>query len=793
MTGMLVPWLVFPLVMAVLSLGCGLLLEHASGMTLPGTLLLPAGFSVICVATQFAHLTDQTAGLVTPTVVALSIGGFGLAFPWQRRPIDRWLITAAVSVYAVFAAPVVLSGRVTFLGYMKLDDTVNYMAMLDRAMGHAYNVTGLAPSAYYAFLSTVYVTGYPLGALSPLGVGSQLVGREALWLWQPYLTFLAVLIALTLYGLASRVIASRPLRAIVVVAGTQAALIYGYALWGGIKELSTALLVVLIALLVPATVSQDRVRGVLPLAVASSALLDVLTLGGAVWLAPALIGALVLVFRAGGIRRTVRMSVAFVLMASVLLIPAVNATILLLRQKFVYTESDRLAALYQPLSWLQAFGIWLSGDFKIPPANLDETYVLIAVVAVSAAAALVLAWRRGAWELLLAGGTAAFGCAVYVGEGSPWIAGKALAVSSPIVLTVALTGAAMVFELGRRVEGGVLASVVIAGVLWSNALQYHQVWLAPNARLSELESIGKRYAGQGPALMTENEPIGDEYFLRTMDAEAPSLLRSHYIDLRAGGAADRGVSPDIDEIQLDDILFYRTLVVRRSGLASRPPSVYSLVSSGRYYQVWQRPTGASPILEHLSLGRRAQPAAVPQCGEILRLGRLAAAHSGRLAAVERPRAIVIESDGTLGVPTHFGTYGEYVGAIYPNSATSVDATFTAPTAGVYGVWVGGTFRSRIDVSIDGRQLGHARNELTWPLNFVQLGATQLKRGRHTFRITYASPSLLRPGSGQSRFDLGLGPFAIAKGTEDQPITYVAPGDARTLCGKSLDWVEALSG
>lgn len=794
MTGMLLAWVAFPLVMGVLSFGCGLLLEHASGMALPGGLLLPAGFAVICVATQFAHLTDQTAGLQTPAVVGLATVGFGLAFPWQRRSVDRWLVTAAVGVYAVFAAPVVLSGRATFLGYIKLDDTANYMALLDRAMDHAYNITGLAASTYEALLSAINLDGYPLGALSPLGVGSELMGRDALWLWQPYLAFLAALTALTLYALVSRVIASRPLRAIVVVAGAQAALLYGYALWGGIKELPTALLVILIALLVPATMSRERARAVLPLAVASAAVLHVLSLAGVVWLAPPLTGALLLGLRSGGIRRTVRMSAAFVLAASVLLIPAFAAATRLFSGPRNFTDSGGYENLVQRLNWLQVFGVWPNGDFRRPPVSLDVTYVLVAAVAVSAAIALVLAWRRGAWELLLAGVTATFACVVYVSQGSPWIGSKALASSSPIVLTVALVGSAMLFELGRRVEAGVLAGFMIAGVLWSNALQYHEVWLAPSARLAELESIGKRHPRQGPTLLGEFEPYGTRHFLREMDAESPSELRRHFIYLRDGSylsGDETGVSLDIDEIRLQDVLFYRTLVLRRSGLASRPPSGYSLISSRRYYQVWQRGGLPSPVLEHLSLGSRLQPAAVPPCREILRLGRLAAASNGLLAAVQRPRAIVLASDGTV-APIRFGRYGEDTGALYPLRAASVEASFTAPTGGVYGIWIGGSFRSRVDVSIDGRQLGNARNVLQWPTNFVQLGTAQLEQGRHTFRLSYAGPERLRPGSG-GQPPFGLGPFAIAKGTQDRPITHVEPSDARTLCGKSLDWVEALRG
>ena len=44
---------------------------------------------------------------------------------------------------------------------------------------------------------------------------------------------------------------------------------------------------------------------------------------------------------------------------------------------------------------------------------------------------------------------------------------------------------------------------------------------------------------------------------------------------------DKGGSADIDRIRLDQALVYRTLVLRRGPAASRPPSVYKLVWSGR--------------------------------------------------------------------------------------------------------------------------------------------------------------------------------------------------------------------
>jgi hypothetical protein len=475
----------------------------------------------------------------------------------------------------------------------------------------------------------------------------------------------------------------------------------------------------------------------------------------------------------------------------VLGIPAYAAAGPWLSQAGYYRTEGEYGNLLRRLSWIQVFGIWPHGDFRTPPANLDVTHVLVAVAGLGIVVALVLAWRRRAWELLIAAATAVFACAVYVVEGSPWIGAKALASSSPIVLTLALAGAAMMFELGRRVESGVIAGLVLGGVLWSNALQYHDVFLAPNGRLSELATIGHRFAGEGPTLLTEFEVYGTRHFLRTMDTEATSELRHRYILLRTGDVAPTGSSPDLDEIQLDAVLTYPTLVVRRSALASRPPSVYSLAWSGRYYQVWQRPEAPSRIIEHLSLGTRLQPAAVPRCGKVLRLGRLAAASNGELATVTRPPAVVIEPDGTLGGLTAFGRYGEIPGLLRPYHAASVDASFAVPSSGSYGIWVGGSFRSSIEVSIDGRRVGAAREVLQWPANVVQLGETQLARGGHSFHLRYAGPDL-RPGSGGEP-PWGLGPFAVARGTEDRPVTYVRPDNARSLCGRSLDWVEALRG
>src|SRR5439155_15126226 len=134
----------------------------AAGARLPPALVVPAGLTVVIVAAQFATLTDATAGLSGPFVALLAAAGLALTRPWRYRP-DPWLLGAGVTVFLVFAAPVLLSGQATFAGYIKLDDTATYFAMTDRVMEHARNLAGLDLSSYLRTLQTTISFGYPTG------------------------------------------------------------------------------------------------------------------------------------------------------------------------------------------------------------------------------------------------------------------------------------------------------------------------------------------------------------------------------------------------------------------------------------------------------------------------------------------------------------------------------------------------------------------------------------------------------------------------------------------------------
>jgi hypothetical protein len=213
------------------------------------------------------------------------------------------------------------------------------------------------------------------------------------------------------------------------------------------------------------------------------------------------------------------------------------------------------------------------------------------------------------------------------------------------------------------------------------------------------------------------------------------------------------------------------------------------VDSGRYYEVWQRPEQPRPILEHLSLGDRFVPSAVPSCAEVLRLARLAAASDGLLATVNRPPTIVIRSDGSVNRSQPLGRYGEDPTALYLSRHYLFEASFSVPEAGRYGVWFGGSVQAELKVSIDGAGIGVARHQQNWPSSFTQLGSAQLADGTHELRLEYSGPGL-RPGSGGAAA-FGLGPITVGQGTADRPVTYIEPENARSLCGQSLDWIEAV--
>jgi hypothetical protein len=636
-TALLVPWLLFPLVLALVGLGFGLVLRALLDARIPGPVLLPAGLAAATVVASFTTWFSGLAWLTVPLLVAIAVGGLALVPRLSLRSLDPWAAVCAATAFLAVGAPVVASGEATFAGYVKLDDTATFLALIDRALDHGRDLAGLAPSTYEATLSVNLEHGYPVGAVLPLGIGARLVGTDPAWVYQPYLAVLAALLALCLYYLSSNVIGNRPLRALAAAVASQPALLYGFAMWGGVKELFAAAMLALLAVTV--RLAREGWRSALVPAVAAAALLLGLSLGAALWLLPAAVGLVALS------RRRLHAAVAGLAGTLALALPTLAEAHEFLRADNVgsFRDGGELGNLIARLRPAQILGIWPSGDFRTAPTELRATYVLLAASVAAAVVGLLLAVRRRDDALLIYVAMCGGGGLVVSLVGSPWLQAKAFAVAGPATLVLALAGASAVLTSARRVEGALLLVALSGGVLWSDALAARAAPLAPHDRLSELETIGNRFAGAGPALITEYQPYGARHFLRRLDAEAPSELRRRQIPLRNGGLAAKGTSPELDELETEAVLVYRILVLPRSTRSSRPPAPYHRAWRGRFYDVWRRPDTTPRVLAHLPLGNEHHAISPAPCDDVLAAARVARRFGGVLVAAraEGPPIIVV--------------------------------------------------------------------------------------------------------------------------------------------------------
>jgi hypothetical protein len=787
--------------------------ERAGGVRLPGALVLPLGLSAVMVIAGLTTAWAPLARFSWPLVLIVAIAGWASSVRRIRRP-DPWLLVAVVGVFAVYAAPFVLSGENTFGGYIKLDDTATWLNITDQVMSHGRDLSKLAPSSYQANLHFYLgTTGYPLGSFTPLGVARPLVGEDLAWLFQPYLSFLAAALALALHGLAAPLVPSRRLRAGICFVAAQSALVYAFAMWGGVKELAAAVLLALLAALAePLLSGAGTIRETLPLAVASAATLAVLGPGAAPWLAPVLLGVLGLVVArrraAGELRFAGRQAAGFAGAVVVLAIPTWLLTKAFLEGGGPLYTGGGLFNLFHPLNVLQIGGIWPVGDFRLNPPAGTPTTLLVGLALASAFLGAVAAVRRRAPGVVLYLAAAVIGCAIVAAISSPWVTAKGLVTASPAVLLAAGVGAATAPERWRRLVAPLVIGLLAVGVLWSNGAAYSQVNLAPRDRLAEIGAFAGRIAGRGPTLTTEPELYADRHFLRAADPEGASDYRPRQDALSDGRTLVREAWADLDSFAPASLVPYRTLVVRRSPVESRPPFPFERTWRGLWYEIWERPARpAGTLLEHdpfgdqnarpycgqARLGTRTmymapcsdQPAAVPPCRQIERLGASARARHAHLLAVPRDSPPVLEPR-SLALPPGWNLYPGS-GLVFPARPGTASGTIFLPRAGRYDAWLGGSFGRGLAVSLDGRPVGQVRYELSNNGQYVRLGAVDLGAGPHRLALRYGD-SGLHPGSAQQSNPLG--PFVLEPlGAADRPAITVAPARARELCGRSLDWVE----
>jgi len=758
---------VFPLLLAVLSLGSGLLVGRLAGVRVPALLVLPLGFGTLVVVAQFTTRAAATAPLTPWFLVALALLGFvlarrELAERWRaRRRGFAWGPLAALATYAIVSAPILAAGRLTFPGYL-LDTTAAVQMMgAEWLLHHGNNYSAIAQvPGYGAILAAYFGNGYPTGGHAVWAAVGWLTGQDLLWLYSPFQAFELALSSLVLGFIAARAGLGRLAAAVAGLVAAVPALVFSYALMGSIKEITALPMLLLMgALLVIARglAREGGLRATLPFAVAAAAAIAAIGIAASPW---------VLLFGAGTLlvavplraplrahrrelSRLLTGGAGLALATAVLALPTLIALSKTLSLAEGVSSSNASAVsdpgnLLRPLRFVQAFGVWLGESHRVEPRYVNQTYLLIGVMVFCLFAGLIWLLRRRAWAVLAFVAISFLVREVLLRHGTEWTDAKLLVLLSPVLVLVAVIGAFR--GISSRLPEKVLVVALVAGaVLASDAMAYHGTNMAPTGRYTELKSIGERFSGQGPTLT----PDFDEYaiyLLRTMKPTGPGLAYPGPFNFVNGGRGAYGHSADLDALAPSSVQSFKMIVMRRSPERSRPPSNFKLVWSGRYYLVWRR-DGPAPLV-HLGLGTPDfQAASVAPCPTLHKLAGEATRDGAELAFAALPQNFV----ANMAIAAHSPSIGvttdlEGRPQLGYNGPGAIETGVRVSKPGEYELWLGGYIDTRgLKVLLNGRLIGDPAGQSGDDGNMIYVKTLKLSAGNQLIRIVRGGGGL-QPGN-----------------------------------------------
>jgi hypothetical protein len=648
---LLAAWLVYPALLLVVALGLGLLVDRAAGRSLPGALLLPVGVALTVALARLIVATSATARLALPVIVVLAIAGLvlGLARLRALRP-SVWIAAPALGVFLIAGAPMFLSGHPTFAGYTSLPDTSHQLTLAWLFAHHGPDWQALPMGSPRLSMLGYVETAYPAAGQAVLGVTGPLGLVDLAWLYQPLLAVMVAMMALAIGALIATAVREPWLRALIAFLAAQPALVISFVLQGSIKEIAAvSLLMTAVAVTAVAAREERSTRALLPVAVAGAAAFGALGPAAGPYLAVLAVAILVLwVPRLRRGRPAPGPEIAWLgagaALGVVLAAPVLaDLSAVLTATSGTLTQETDLGNLAGPLNPVQAFGVWLNGDFRYSPASTPSLNFAIAGAAVAACfLGLLWALRSRAGSVLLAALVFVPVSVYLVRRGSPYADAKVFALVSPALLLLAGFGIVSLRRAGLRIESFALAAVLAGGVLTSNALAYHDVSLAPYDRYEELLDFNDRLAGRGPVVFNEYDEFA-KYFLRDVPVNSQPEFPHGYrhrpytpnalMDPKRKPSMKTPLDPDDLRLEYQESVPF--IILRRSPALSRPPANFRRVLVGRYYELWQRER-TPQVLAHRVLGPDVfRPSAEPRCDDVRRLAGQARDAGAQLAYVAR--------------------------------------------------------------------------------------------------------------------------------------------------------------
>jgi hypothetical protein len=178
---------------------------------------------------------------------------------------------------------------------------------------------------------------------------------------------------------------------------------------------------------------------------------------------------------------------------------------------------------------------------------------------------------------------------------------------------------------------------------------------------------------------------------------------------------------------------------------------------------------------------------VVPCAQIAELARRARAAGGSLRYATRPPVVVVDPVFARELPAAWGRLeGGGVGFGSPGRANQ---PFEIPRTGRYRVWMKGDFGRRVTISVDGRRVGEAAYQTGNAGNYARPFDVRLTAGRHVLTIERPGGGL-KPGDGSPSRLLAV--VFEPLGARPETVHALPASDWRQLCGRPVDWIEAVA-
>ncbi len=793
-------WLATPLILLLLCLGLGLLIHSRNSGEPNLPMVLAGGFALLSVIGSLSVQLIATAKLTGLVAAALAILGISKGLERLKILIRESSVFVVILIsYVLAGLPALALRKVTWPGWVQLDDTATFLAITNHIMSKGYVVPQVPVATYDRTLNVNLVESYPVGSLVPLGVTGQLSRVDLAWLYFPYLVFCVALVAGLMYFLIRKFLPNKWIAGLAAITAAHASTFYAYALWGGIKEVSLVPVIIysLYALNGLAT-SQRRSNSKREkksrepfLGYILLALLTTYLMGGTSGIG-FILGESILFSIYYFVRRNQNLISAKTLLpllglaiVGVLLFRPISAFF----NKYLIPEMPDSGNLGRPLNFLQIFGIWPSGDFRLDIYWQPYSYAALGMIALLTVIGTVMSLRSNL-PLIAIGLVTMLTISVYSSIfNGVWLTGKAIAVASPFFVLATIYGISQLINIRQvRVIGYGLLAFVVLGVGSSNYLAYRYVWMAPSEKVQELKMIGERFKGEGPTLLTDYAVFAGRYFLRELTAESASELRVNPIPMRDGKQLDKGLAADIDLFDNVEISKYELLVLRHAPTDSRPLFNYDLAYRGKYYDVWKKNEFGDLRIKSIPIGTNFYPALNVSCPT---LAQVTAGVTGKIYAAQRQANYRIP---LTGVEALSGTWYEdqgNVGAIIPSSDLVLRTKVKIKETGTYEWFIDGSYPGKLTLLLDGKELFTGKSFLEgnhYLTSYLFTG--KVKSGEREIELRYERP-LTQVGAGINQ---PMGPIYLSNNLAADAQVISADASAKSsLCNKDLDWLAWVEG